>query len=103
MISLKESHYDLFWKEIEDENDLNGEEIFSEDDYMKYFVGDIPVGLMGTYKVYEDGKFKIDAEKSTDDKGFFNFSDYLWLRLFPGILPWFLTIRLLIEVHGDFL
>jgi hypothetical protein len=84
MISLKESHYDLFWKEIEEEIGLNGEEIISEDDYMKYFVGDIPVGLMGTYEVFEDGKFKIDAEKSTEDKGFFNFGEYPLVAVISG-------------------
>lgn len=84
LVSLKESHYDLFWKEIEEENGLNGEEIISEDEYMKYFVGDIPVGLMGTYEVFEDGKFRIDAEKSTKDKSFFNFSEYPLVAVISG-------------------
>jgi hypothetical protein len=84
MISLEDSHYRLFWNEIEEENRLNGEEIISEDDYMKYFVGDIPVGLMGTYERFEDGKFKIDAEKSTEDKGFFNFSEYPLVAVIHG-------------------
>ncbi len=84
MISLEDSHYGLFLKGLQEENSLNGEEIISEDDYLKYFVGDIPVGLMGTYEVFEGRKFKIDPEKSTEDKGFFNFSEYPLVPVISG-------------------
>lgn len=84
MISLEESHYELFWNELDEENRLNDEEIISKDDYLAYIVGDIPVGLMGTNEVFEKGRFKIDIERASRDKGFFNFSEYPLIAFISG-------------------
>src|SRR3989304_3152002 len=36
-VSLKDSHYNLFWKEIEEQSQLNGEEVIPKENYLMDF------------------------------------------------------------------
>jgi hypothetical protein len=76
MVSLEDSHYGLFWKEIEEQSQLNGKEIVPRDVYLRDFLGDIPVALMGTNGRFENGQFVVNIEKSFEDKNFFSFHEY---------------------------
>ena len=76
LVSVKDSHYNLFWREIEDQSQINGEEIISKEMYFRDFVGDFPVSLMGTNECYEDGTFVNNIEKSYRDKNFFAYTEY---------------------------
>jgi hypothetical protein len=76
MVSLKESHYDLFWKEIEEQSQLNGEGLIPKDNYFRDLLGDIPVALMGTNECFENGHFVTNIEKSFEDKNFFAYTEY---------------------------
>jgi hypothetical protein len=76
MVSLEDSHYGLFWKEIEEQNHLNSDDIIPKEVYLRDFLGDIPVALMGTNERYENGQFVVNIEKSFEDKNFFSFSEY---------------------------
>lgn len=48
MMSLKGSHYPVFWSEIKAMGRLAGREILSEEIYERAYFGDIPVALAGT-------------------------------------------------------
>ncbi len=76
MVSLRDSHYDLFWKEIEEQNELNREEFITKEKYFTDLLGDIPVALMGTNECFENGHFDTNIEKSFEDKNFFAFTEY---------------------------
>src|SRR3990172_11311704 len=76
MVSLKDSHYNLFWKEIEEQNELNREELITKEKYFTDLLGDIPVALMGTNECFENGRFVTNIEKSFEDKNFFAFTEY---------------------------
>src|SRR3990170_8621691 len=75
-VSLKDSHYNLFWKEIEEQNELNREELITKEKYFTDLLGDIPVALMGTNEYFENGHFDTNIEKSLEDKNFFAFTEY---------------------------
>src|SRR3989304_2722742 len=53
-VSLKDSHYNLFWKEIEEQSQLNGEEVIPKENYLMDFLGDIPIALMETNECFEN-------------------------------------------------
>src|SRR3989304_844209 len=76
MVSLRDSHYDLFWNEIEELNELNREEVIPKENYLMDFLGDIPIALMGTNECFENGHFVTNIEKSFEDKNFFAFTKY---------------------------
>jgi hypothetical protein len=76
MVSLKDSHYELFWKEIEKQSQLNEQELIPKDTYFMDFLGDIPVALMGTVECFKNGHFVRDIEKSFEDKNYFAFTEY---------------------------
>src|SRR3972149_6246793 len=84
MVSLKDSHYDLFCKEIEEQSQLNGEVIIPKEYYFVDFLGDIPVALMGTNEYFENGHFDTNIEKSFEDKNFFAFTEYPMIANISG-------------------
>ena len=84
MVSLKDSHYDLFWKEIEEQSQLNGEVIIPKEYYFVDFLGDVPVALMGTNECFENGHFVTNIEKSFEDKNFFAFTEYPMIANISG-------------------
>ncbi|MCI0454038.1 MAG: hypothetical protein L0Y68_03455 [Candidatus Dadabacteria bacterium] len=84
MVSLKDSHYDLFLKEIEEQSQLNGEELIPKENYLRDFLGDVPVALMGTNECFENGNFVTNVEKSMEDKNFFAFTDYPMIASISG-------------------
>jgi len=84
MISLKNSHYDLFWKELEEQNRWNGEEIITHKQYLNHILGDIPVAITGTNEFFEDGRFTENIRKGLEDKGFFSFSEYPLIAIVSG-------------------
>src|SRR3970040_475232 len=83
-VSLKDSHYDLFWKEIEEQNELNREELITKEKYFTDLLGDIPVALMGTNEFFENGHFVTNIEKSFEDKNFFAFAEYPMIANISG-------------------
>ena len=76
MVSLRDSHYDLFWNEIEEQSQLNREEVIPKENYLMDFLGDIPIALMGTNECFENGRFVTNIDKSLEDKNFFAFTEY---------------------------
>ncbi|MGH7802179.1 MAG: hypothetical protein ACREOW_16395 [Thermodesulfobacteriota bacterium] len=84
MVSLKDSHYYLFWKEIEEQNELNREELITKEKYFTDLLGDIPVALMGTNERFENGHFDTNIEKSLEDKNFFAFTEYPMITNISG-------------------
>lgn len=76
MVTLKNSHYELYWNEIKDQSEINGEEIISKEEYHKYFFGDIPIGLMGTNELFINGRIVTDHKMSYEDKKFYEFNEY---------------------------
>jgi hypothetical protein len=84
MVSLKDSHYDLFWKEIEEQSKLNKEKLIRKESYFQDFSGDIPIALMGTNEYFENGHFVTDIEKSFEDKNFFAFTEYPMIANISG-------------------
>ena len=89
MMSLKRSHYAVFWSEIEAMSRLCGREFLPEELYLKAFVGDIPVGLLGTTQWFEAARIGNDVDKSVADKDFFAFADYPLVAAVSGSSPEF--------------
>lgn len=89
MISLQGSHYAAFWSEIEAMSRMAGSEILPRDLYLRAFVGDVPVGLLGTSEWFEDNQISRNVEKSMEDKDFFAFADYPLLAMIAGTSPQF--------------
>jgi hypothetical protein len=84
MVSLKRSHYDLFWEELEEQSRRNGEEIINNKQYTDYILGDIPIAVTGTNEFFEDGRFTEDIKKGLEDKGFFSFTEYPLVAIISG-------------------
>lgn len=84
MVTLEDSHQKLFWREIEEQSQLNGETIIPENTLRKDFCGDIPVGIMGTNELFEDGHFVTNIEKSFNDKSFFSYNEYPLVAIISG-------------------
>lgn len=76
MVSLEDTYYPFFWKGLQEQSQINEKKIISKRDYLSHFVGDIPIGLMGTNEFFEDGDFAVNIEKSFEDKDFFAFNEY---------------------------
>jgi len=113
LVSLEESHYNLFWREIDEQNRLNAGVLIPKETYFKDFLGDIPVGLIGTNERFEHGQIVTDIEKSLEDKDFFAFKDYPLIASISGessLAPYhpfvdkwtwgFLTVR---KIYHDFI
>ena len=84
MISTESSLYDLFWKELEEQNLKNSTEIMSRKQYKGHFLGDIPVAVTGTDEFFESKKFTEDTIKGLEDKGFFSFTEYPIVAIISG-------------------
>ncbi|MGH6898633.1 MAG: hypothetical protein ACREJ5_19105 [Geminicoccaceae bacterium] len=84
MISLQGSHYAAFWSEIEAMSRMARSEILPRDLYLRAFVGDVPVGLLGTSEWFEDNQISRNVEKSMEDKDFFAFPDYPLCAMVSG-------------------
>jgi hypothetical protein len=84
MVSLKKSHYPLFWQELEEQNSINGEVILNKKQFNEYFLGDVPIAVTGTDEFFERGKFINDAIRGLEDKSFFSFSEYPFVAVVSG-------------------
>ena len=89
MLSLIDPHFELFWREIEDQNQLNSREILNKKHYEDYFWGDIPVGIAGGNEFIEEGEFVEDIAKGFNDKKFFAFTEYPLVATVSGNSTYF--------------
>ena len=76
LVSLMDSHFELFLKEIKAQEELNRKSIITEEQYREQIFGDIPVGLTGTEEYFVNGSFVGDPARSAEDKRFFAFNEY---------------------------
>jgi hypothetical protein len=76
MVNLKDKIRSGFWKLLEEQNKINEKEIISEKEYVDYYIGHMPVALMGVNKFLKNGEFVVDIERSFEDNNFFAFDEY---------------------------
>lgn len=84
LLSFFDSHLELFWAEIKEQGELNGNPLMTKDEYIEAFFGDTPIGILGTNEYFEDGRFAVDIPKSMEDKGFFLFKEYPFVCTVSG-------------------
>jgi len=72
--------------DAQEQGQINEKKIISKKDYFNHFLGDVPLGLMGANKFFENGKFILDIEKSFEDKNFFAFKEYPLVAVISGDL-----------------
>lgn len=84
MISTKDFLYDLFWSELQDQFLLNSTKIMSRKQFENYFLGDIPIAIIGTDEFFESNSFTKDTTKALEDKRFFSFHEYPLVAVISG-------------------
>jgi hypothetical protein len=72
---------------IKEQNELNGHTIIPEDIYLKEFIGDFPVGLLGAAVRYRDGLWVHDEAEGFRDSGVFRFAEFPLVTLVLADYP----------------
>ena len=71
-----------FWlKWIEEQNEINNKTIISADDYKKWILGDMPIGLMSTSISYKGQSYVHDAGKASAELVFMQLKEppFFWV------------------------
>ncbi|MCV0429948.1 MAG: alpha/beta fold hydrolase, partial [Roseibium sp.] len=68
--------YDWFLNAVTEQNTYNAHTIIPKNTYVEEFLGAVPIDLIDTGLVYENGELVSDIAKAIETSGAFSFSDY---------------------------